>query len=266
MLVKEKMKNKYLVSIKKLTEIEKYQKVGVTAFCFALDNYAIGYETFSIEQINNAQGNKYVLINRLLSSSDIDKIKEILPLINCQGFIIEDIGLIKLIKNLNKEIILFINHFNCNYVSINEWLEYVDSVFVSNELTYDEIVTITKNVKKPIVLHLFGHNQVMYSRRLLLSNYYDKFNYPKKNNQVIKDKMGNLEFIMHESKYGTIGYTKTIFDGKRLLGLDNVYYYFLNTTYVDVDDTIKYINGEKIENTDEGFLDKPTVFRISDMK
>lgn len=267
MSVKEKMKNNYLISINNLTDIDKYKKVGGSAFLFALDSYTIGYNTFTIEEINSIQNEtKYVLINRLLSSRDIINIETILPKIECNGFVIEDIGLINLLKPLNKKIILFMNHFNCNYVSINEWLEYVDSVVISNELTEDEIETIVKNTKKPVVVQVFGHNQMMYSRRLLLTNYYQKFNLPYQNNKIIKDKLGNMEILMCENKYGTIGYSPKIFDGRRLLKLDNVLYFYLNTSFIELDTVLDFLNNKEIPNSDSGFLDKPTVFKISDMK
>lgn len=261
------MKNNYLISINNLTDIDRYKKVGGSAFLFALDSYTIGYNTFTIEEINSIQNEtKYVLINRLLSSQDIINIETILPKIECLGFVIEDIGLINILRPLNKKIILFMNHFNCNYVSINEWLEYVDSVVVSNELTEDEIETIVKNTKKPVVVQVFGHNQMMYSRRLLLTNYYQKFNLPYQNNKIIKDKLGNMEILMCENKYGTVGYTPKIFDGRRLLKLDNVLYFYINTSFIELDTVLDFLNNKEIPNSDSGFLDKPTIFKISDMK
>ena len=49
------MKNNYLISINNLTDIDKYKKVGGSAFLFALDSYTIGYNTFTIEEINSIQ-------------------------------------------------------------------------------------------------------------------------------------------------------------------------------------------------------------------
>ena len=99
------MKNKFLVSINKLEDIDIYKKVGITTFVFALKNYSIGYEnSFSIEEINSIDANKYCLINRLLTSKEIEDLIKLLPSINVNGFIIEDIGLIDSIKKLNKEV------------------------------------------------------------------------------------------------------------------------------------------------------------------
>ena len=73
------MKNNYLISINNLTDIDKYKKVGGSAFLFALDSYTIGYNTFTIEEINSIQNeNKYVLINKL----------DIIQITKCKKFVI----------------------------------------------------------------------------------------------------------------------------------------------------------------------------------
>ncbi len=257
------MKNKFLVSINKLEDIDIYKKVGITTFVFALKNYSIGYEnSFSIEEINSIDANKYCLINRLLTSKEIDDLIKLLPSINVNGFIIEDIGLIDSIKKLNKEVYLFINHFNCNYASINEWLNYVDSVFISNELTFDEIKDIAKYVKKPVIVHVFGYNQLMYSRRYLLTNYYKHYNLPYKNSVVIKDKAGSIKMHLIEDEHGTISLSNKIFNGKRLLNLNNILYFYLNTSYIPITIVLDFLNGKDIENSDEGLLDIPTIFKL----
>lgn len=256
--------NKYLVSLNNLNEIDEYKKVGVSTFLLPLKDFCVGYNTYySIDEINSVFCDKYILINRVLDNNFLDEFKNICKRIDCKGFIIEDIGLINVLKDCDKEIILFMNHFNCNYESINTWLKYVDSVFVSNELTYDEIKEITDKVNKKVVLNVYGHNQVMYSRRYLLKNYYDNYKLEYQNHKVITDKMGSVSFIMHEDLYGTVCLSSKIFDGRKLLNLDAKYYY-LNTSFIDLDTTLKFINNEEIINSDNGFLDKKTIFKLGD--
>ena len=257
------MKSKFLVSINNLEDIAEYKKVGITTFVFTLKDYSIGYEnTFEIDEINKVDANKLCLINRLLNSEEIDSLIKLLPKIDVMGFIIEDIGLLDSIKRLNKKVYLFINHFNCNYASINTWLGYVDSVFVSNELTKEELSYITSKVNKPVIIHIFGYNQIMYSRRYLLTNYYKYYNLPYKNNVIIKDKAGSISMHLVEDKYGTISLAKNIFDGRSLLDLDNVLYFYLNTSFIPLASVLDFIEGKSILNADEGLLDKPTIFKL----
>ena len=265
MSVEEKKKTKLLVSINNLNDIEQYKKVGISTFVFALKDYSIGYEkSFSSDEINSINEKKYVLINQVLDNNKIDSLKEVLPKLKVDGFIFEDIGLINVFKELNisGEKILFMNHFNCNYESINIWLDYVDSVFVSNELTYEELEEITKKAKKEIVLHVFGYNQIMYSKRKLLSNYYNYNNLDIKLKNTIKDKASDIRFNVIEDENGTIFLSCKVFDGKRLLDLNNVLYYYMNTSYINIDSVINFINGEDIDNTDYGFLEKKTIYKL----
>lgn len=265
MLVEEKKKTKILVSINNIDDIEKYKKVGISTFVFALKDYSIGYEkSFSYEEINNINETKYVLINQVLDNNKIDSIKNILPLIKADGFIFEDIGLINVFKelNINGKKILFMNHFNCNFESVNIWLDYVDSVFISNELTYEEIKEITMKCKKEVVLHVFGYNQIMYSKRKLLSNYYKYNNKEVKLKNTIKDKASDIKFNVIEDINGTIFLSNKIYDGRRLFDLDNVLYYYMNTSFISIDESLNFINDDNVDNTDNGFLDRKTIYKL----
>ena len=261
MLVQEK-KTKILVSINNLEDIAKYKKVGVSTFLFALKDYSVGYEkTYTIDEINNINEKKYVLINRLLDTKEINELINIINTIKCDGFVFEDVGLINNIDN-SYEKILFINHFNTNSLTINNWLSYVDSVVLSAELTYSEYETILSKVNKSVVLNSFGYNQIMYSKRKLISNYHDHFNQDYTYKNTIKDQNSELKFQILEDNGETIVLSNKIFNGSRLFNLDNVKYYMFNTSYIDTDIVIEFIMTDKVDNSDEGFLDKPSFYKL----
>lgn len=261
------MKTKLLVTINNLNDIKKLKKVGITTFLFALKNYSQGYEkTFSIDEINKINEKKYILINKLLNCKEIDELKKIIFLTKCDGIIFEDIGLLSLLKDFKGDKILFMNHFNCNHESINEWLKEVDSVILSNELTYKEYESITNNVDKDIILHVFGYNQVMNSKRHLLNNFYEQFSLKQNNFTEIKDKFGNTKFKILDEDVGTTVYSSKIFDGRRLLNLKNIKYFYINSSFIDIETILSFINNEIITNTDEGFLDKPTIYKLKEVK
>ena len=258
---------KFLVSINNIDDISKYKKVGVTTFLFALKDYSIGYEnTFSVEEINNIDEKKYVLINRLLNNNEINELKTIIPKLKADGIVFEDIGLINLLKDIDIEKIIFMNHFNANSLSINYNLDYVTSVVVSNELTYDEYVKIVNKAKKELVLNVFGYNQVMYSKRRLLSNFNSYFGLKNTYNNIIKDKNSSTSFKIIEQGDESVVLSSKIFDGRRLINLNNVKYYYLNTSYISIDIVLDFINGKTIENSDEGFLDKKTFFKLEEVQ
>ena len=255
-----------LIYVDKLEYISDYRKAGVSAFLFGLSNYCVGYNTYTLDDIKNVEvSNKYLLINRVLDCKAIDELKVILKDISgIKGIVFEDIGLVNVLNDFEGEKILFQNHFGTNKDSINFWLDRVDSVFVSNEITYDEIDYICKNVKKDVVLHLYGYNQVMFSRRLLLSNWSERFNIEKKSTNVISDISSGIKFRAMENEYGTVMYSQNVFNGSRLLGLDNVKYYYVNTTMVDHDVIMDFLTNKEHsdDSEDNGFLDRETIYKL----
>ena len=261
------MNNRYIINVDRLDYIDEYKECGINTFLFALKDCSIGYKEFSFKEIESINlENKYLLINRVLDNNDIDKLKELLPKFKTiKGIFYEDIGIYNLAKDLDLELILFQNHFNTNSYSINYWLDKVDSVVVSNELTLEELKYITENVKKDIVLHLYGHNQVMYSRRLLLSNWSKNFKIVNKKENLIEDISSHVKFRVLESDYGTIMYSDKIFNGKELLVLKNVKYFYINPTLISHDlvmDFLNDINNHSSNDEDSGFLYKETVYKL----
>ena len=266
------MISKILLYVDDIQYIEEYRKAGVMAFLFALDGYCVGYNTYSLEEIDKVNvSNKYILLNRVLDCKDIDNLKKILPKFKCKGIVYEDVGVYNLVLelNLDLEMIFYQNHFATNVKSINFWLDRVDSVFVSNEITYEEIKKIVDNAKKSVVLHLYGYNQVMYSRRLLLSNWSEEFSILKKNTNVIEDKSTHIKFRAIENEYGTVMYSENIFNGSRLLDLNNVKFFYVNSMMISHENLMNFLCGksEKLsKNEDYGFLDKETIYKLKERK
>lgn len=259
-----------LIYVDNINHIDDYRKAGVSAFLFGLEGFCVGYKTYSLEEISKVDvSNKYIILNRVLDCKDIDKLKDLLPNISdIKGLVFEDIGVYNLVKNMNlgMELILFQNHFGTNTRSVNFWLDRVDSMFISNEITKDEIAEITENVKKDVVLHLFGYNQVMYSRRLLLTNWSEQFEIPNKNTNVIVDRATKVKFRAIENEYGTVMYSDKIFNGKALLGLKNVKYYYVNTMLLEHSIVIDFLTNSKhySDEEDNGFLDRETIYKLKE--
>jgi hypothetical protein len=162
--------------------------------------------------------------------------------------------------------IFYQNHFATNTNSVNFWLDRVDSMFISNEITKEEINNIVSNASKEIVLHLYGYNQVMYSRRKLLSNWSDFFDIDKKNTNLLTDRATKVQFRAMENEYGTVMYSGNIFNGKELLGLSNVKYYYVNPTMIEHTVVMDFLtnNDHNSDMEDNGFLDKETIYKLKE--
>lgn len=155
-----------------------------------------------------------------------------------------------------------LNHLANNYVSINYYLDYVDSVVVSSDLTKDEIIEIHDKSKKKLVINVFGLNNLMYSRRKLITNYNEYYHENLKNeaNASIND----LGFIIFENEYGTVMYANKYYDALELLECKNVLYYWYNPVFLDNDKILQVVLNNNLDNIDtyKGFLNKKTIYKL----
>ncbi len=256
-------KQKILININNLEEINEYKKIGINNFLFALNGFSIGYNAFSLGDIPN---DSYILINRVLDSKDIDNLKSIKDeLTKFKGIIFEDLGVYQIFKDTSLELIWNQAHFATNLSSINIWLDKVDSAVVSNEITSKEITDIINGVKKPVVFNVFAKNMIMYSRRTLLSNF-NKYNELEKyNDMVLGENHTNNSFLVKETEYGSAFFNNEYFnyiEFSNTLNDDNIKFYLVLNLDLDVNSISKVLDGESMGN--DGFLNKKTVYRMSE--
>ena len=226
-----------------------------------LKSFCVGYEVeFDISEIDD-----YVLVNRILDDNDLDKLESILNSSNIKGIVFDDLGIIDIVANLDITKILLLDHLATNTKSINYYLEYVDSVVVSNDLTEEEIRNIVANVSKPLVINVFGLKTLMYSRRLLLSNY--EMYHNLKEERIVDANIEDKYFKIVENDYGTLFYAKNYYNALCLLDLDNVLFFWYNPIFLDNEKTIKLVLDNDITdiNSELLFLDKKTYYKVGDI-
>ena len=259
-------KEKILINIENLDDYYEYKKIGYNNFLFAMEYFSIGYKTFSIDEINELECNKFLLINRVFDTKDIKLFKCIIDKLNCfNGIIFEDIGVFNLLKDKNILLIWNQNHFGTNYSSINYWLDMVSSAVISNELTYSEIKKILDESKKPLVLNIFGKNQIMYSRRSLLTNFNTYFNIKKHNDVILEEPITNNEFNALESDMGTVIFNNEYFDITKYDFLDSkILYYLVYPKGISVKDINDIIEGKNKNAFSDGFMNKKTIYKLGD--
>lgn len=255
-------KSKILININKLSEIEEYRKIGYTNFLFAVEKFSIGYPSFKLEDIPD---NAFVLLNRVMDTVTIDELNSVKDKFKrFRGIIFEDLGVFQIFKGENIPLIWFQNHFATNYNSINFYLsDGCSSAIISNELTKDEITEILSKTQKPLVFNAFGKNNIMYSRRELLSNY-NKYMGLDDYNDVELD-TGKERLFARESDYGTMIFYNEYFNYIEFassLDDSNILFFLIMNFDLKVLDIDAIINGKK--NGNAGFLNKKTVYKLSD--
>ncbi len=256
-------KQKVLININNLEEINEYKKIGINNFLFALEGFSIGYNSFDV---NDIPEDSFLLINRVLDSKDVDSLKSIKEeLTKFKGIIFEDLAVYQIFKDTSLELIWNQAHFATNLSSINIWLDKVNSAVISNEITSSEITDIVNGVKKPVVFNVFGKNMIMYSRRTLLSNF-NKYNELEKyNDMVLGENHTNNSFLVKETEYGSAFFNNEYFnyiEFSNTLNDDNIKFYLVLNLDLDVNSISKVLDGESMGN--DGFLNKKTVYRMSE--
>ena len=255
------MKNK-LVTVINREIINDLRGINGVDLLYPLKSFCVGYEIeFSIDEIDG-----YILVNRILEDKDLNLLEKLLANSKVKGMVFDDLGIIEIVKDLPMTKILLLDHIATNYESINYYLEYVDSVIVSNDLTKDEIEEILKKANKPLVVNVFGLKTLMYSRRLLLSNYaiFHNLKIERKMDATISPLK---YFKIIENDYGTKFYAGKYFNGLELLNCSNVLFYWYDLIDLEPEKILSLIKDNKIDdiNSDMLFLDKPTIYKVSDI-
>lgn len=238
-------------------------------FLFPIEDFSIGIsKTFKIEEITS-EG--FIFINRILDKDGIESFKKLLENLpsNIKGIVFDDIGVLNVLLEANSKLtkILFLNHMNCNYESINAFLDYVDSVVISTDITTKEAKEILKYAKKPLVVYAFGHVGIMYSRRTLLTNYNKHFKTNLDSETTLKESISKREVKAIESIYGTVIYTSEPFNNLALRNEDNILYNLFNTVFLSAEEIIEILNSESdlIDIYPYKYLtEEETIFRIKE--
>lgn len=238
-------KNKTLLLVNNYSLVDKLKEESSITFLFPVTDFTVGFpNTFKIEDIK-VEG--FIFLNRVLDNKGIEALKNLLKNLpeNIKGIVFDDIGVLNTLLTLDLKLtkILFLNHLNCNYESINAYLEYVDSVVVSTDITKEEIKEILNKAKKPLVLYTFGHINIMYSRRTLLTNYNNHFGKSSALVGTLDEEISHKKFKIMENNYGTVIYTENPFNGLEYRDYNNVLYNLINTVFLSDEDVLEILKS-----------------------
>lgn len=268
-MLRKMIKNKTILLVSNKSFIDNAKEVGINTFLFPFKGYSAGFdETFELNDIN--EDNSYLYINRALENEDIDNLKEILSNVkNIKGIFFEDVGLIPALENTKLEKIIFAHHLTTNYKSINYYLEYVDSLVVSTDITEEEIKEILDNANKPLGIFSFGMIPLMYSRRKLLSNFNEFYERENKTSEVVLEPVTKEMFKFVENEYGTVSYLNKCYNNINFRN-DNVAFYLINPLDLSENDLSlvldSFLNNKELKlndiNLTEGFLHKKTIAKL----
>ena len=263
-MLRKMKQNKILITIEDLNIIEDLKKLGIKHFVFPLKGFCVGIpNTFLLSEINT-EG--FIYINRILDNKGIDELKniknEILNNPFIKGIIFDDLGVLNIFKDTNLEKILYLSHFLSSTLEVNEYLDYVDSVILSTDITLDELKSISENAIKKISLFTFGLVSTMYSRRYLVTNYTKYHNLESTNKITVRN--GSNEFILYENEYGTMVYHDHYLYDEKLFDIDSKYYFY-HPIFLNNHEVLNVLDGNVANiKTDTGFLYKETIYKVKE--
>lgn len=216
-----------------------------------LENYSIGFDRyFCIREIKDIAKTREVsiIINKMLHKKEIEEIKDALKkLTKIKYIFISDLGLINYINK--DKIVLYQNHIISNYDSINYYKEIgIDKIVVSNELTIEELKQIKEKTASQLFYFITNHNELMYSKRKLISsyNYYKGKNHEQANK--ITEHVSKKELLIKEEGNSTMIFDSNIFSANEELASLKDFNYIINFSNMNEEETEIILKHYKDEN------------------
>ena len=218
-----------VVDLLSFDDIRYLAKVGVKNVIVSDGNFGIKGEVSctpsEIESIrietNQLAIKLFVNVNSLFHESELSKLEEYISFLfnlNVDYIIFSDMAVYMFARRMGKakKLIFASETFVTNNFEVNYWIDRVSSAIISNELSLEELMDMSKNAKSEVGYMVYGYHSMFYSKRELLTNY---FTYKGKNDKGIVNNR-NLRIVeeIREDQYpivqdekGTHIYTGKIF-------------------------------------------------------
>lgn len=220
-----------------------------------------------IDKIKNKE--VILLINKMMHSSDIELLRKVLKktsTLKVDKIMYYDNSVYMLSQELklNIPLVIYQDHLNLSILSNKFYNDMgINYAYISSDITKEEIRDIKLNTKSKLFITAYGYVPIFYSRRYLLSNYFEYIDKSYKKDVFYLDN----EYPIKESDFGTIIYSNKIINLiNELDNLDFIDYIVMDSFNIDRQEfnemVNKFINKDKVEDTYTGFLDKKTIYKV----
>ena len=268
------------------------------SFIIGLKDFSINYQEYTIEEIEELKEDYpnveiFVSLNKNIFNSDLKDLENMLlelSKIDIKGILFYDLSVLSIVNrnNLNIPLVWAQEHMTTNYNTCNYYYEKgVKYVYLSSEITLDEIKEIKEKSNIKLISFFFGYPDVSFSKRKLLTNYFLYNNLSKNKDWYTISSDDNNEYFIKENNLGTrILYGKVMNGIKPFSELENIVDYgLLNEEMIDHDTFIKVLSIFKdlqdkkitieeannkminlINSDDTVFYYKKTIYKVKDEK
>lgn len=254
----------------------------VDAFLVGIDGLSVNVNVFynfdelrKLSEILKSDGKElFVALNKNMHNYDLEYLKKALIFIDSldvKGIFYYDLAVLNIHKKLKlkTDLVWSQEHMTTNFSTCNFYANNgVKYVYLSAEITLEEIKNIEKNTSLSIIVPIFGYLPMFCSKRPLLDNYKEYFRINDKSNFYYLEKEGNRYPIISDSN-GTVVYSSYILDGLEEMKELDVSYVTLNQFMIEESIFLEVLKNLKSNvkqkytlNTKKGFLYNETIYKV----
>lgn len=276
--------SKIIVTPKNEKHLNKLLDDKIDAVLLSIENLSVNSEYYIslnklreiLPKIKEKNKEVFISVNKIMHNYDLEKLKicmQTLKELNVDKILFYDLSILSIADKLNitNKLVIYNEHSNASINSHKFYQSYgVDESLITSDITLEEINEIKKQTGIKLIVPVYGHIPIMYSRRYLLTNYFNHIK-KQKTSPYYYFKQNEDKYIIKEEPYGT-----AIYSGK-IINLDEEYQKYQNTfdyiilysNFIDAsiyDNTIKhYLNInelDKFNNSYKGFAYTKTTYKV----
>ena len=276
--------SKIIVTPKNEKHLNKLLDDKIDAVLLSIENLSINSEYYIslnklreiLPKIKEKNKEVFISVNKIMHNYDLEELKicmQTLKELNVDKILFYDLSILSIADKLNitNKLVIYNEHSNASINSHKFYQSYgVDESLITSDITLEEINEIKKQTGIKLIVPVYGHIPIMYSRRYLLTNYFNHIK-KQKTSPYYYFKQNEDKYIIKEEPYGT-----AIYSGK-IINLDEEYkkyqntfdYIILYSNFIDAsiyDNTIKHylnINDlDKFDNSYKGFAYTKTTYKV----
>ena len=263
----------------------------VDSIAIGLRDLSVNFLELDLEQIehilidiHNQNKKLFVSLNKNMHNNDLENVRKALikfEELRIDGIFYCDVGVLNIHRELKLQIPLVwsAEHLATNYNTINYWSKFnLSYVFLSNEITKEEVTVIKEHSKIPLIVQAFGYVPMYISKRHAIKNYLEHFKlktdskdfyiYKEEKKYPILERKDNTEiysyFILNAiEEYGTMDVAYILLNGFKIniqlfLQLIDLF----NNVNEKNKDEFKNKIDQLFDNTDLGFIYKEAIYQV----
>lgn len=259
-------------SIKQIEDLHDFYD----GFIVGLKDLSVNMNLYlTIDEINSLKTDKevFIAINKNIHNKDLTVLEESLKnLKNIKAVLYYDAAVVSLFNKIkpNYDLVWSQEHLTTSSVTCNYWYsKNVNYVYLSGEITLDEILNIKSQTKMKVIAPIFGYLPMFVSKRHLIKNYLDCFKIKDSSKKYYLRKENKL-YPIKDDKVTEV-YSNDILNGlKEKEKFEKIDYVTFNAFNIEDEKFKKVLVNfqdnlevdDLFDNLGDCFLYKETIYRV----